>query len=89
LTVAGLLFFVTYLSFLGIRTESAVLTEQQIRFGLIASVIALVVTIIGLVVVIIISFDADDWWLDGGFYAAILGSGLTTLFMYMVWNNSK
>ncbi|MHA1991709.1 MAG: hypothetical protein ACW98A_12140, partial [Candidatus Hodarchaeales archaeon] len=82
-------FFVTYLSYLGIRTESSVLTEQQIRLGLIASVIALVVTIIGLVVVIIISFDADDWWLDGGFYAAILGSGLTTVFMYMVWNNSK
>ena len=83
LIIAGMLFYCTYISYLGFQgngVESKLLNQAYwLAFA------AMVVCIIfAIVFVILISEEDVEWWFDAGFYGGIIGSALTVVFLYQV-----
>jgi len=93
--VALSLFYVTYVSLLGLnpsfvqssQSDLLTFTPGKLKLGLILAVASLIVVSIAAVVFIlsVLTDEPDDWWLDVGFYGGIIGSGLSSLFLYMVY----
>ena len=81
------LLYCSYISFLGLQTSNEEPTQDKLRLGLILSgFVFLVVLIGGLIFVgVMLSDEPTDWWLDTGFYAGLLGSFLTALFLYIAY----
>ena len=82
---ACLLFFVSYISFQGLNDPQQEGLEDKVQLGIYASIIALVVLIIGgLIFAITIMFEEVWWWFDLGFYGGVIGSALTLVLLYLI-----
>ena len=83
--MAILIIYCTIISFVGLRYPDKVPTPNILRSGFYSSAIVLIISIIGGVVFEVEMAEADytSWWLDAGFYGAIIGSLLTAIFFYL------
>ena len=81
------LLYCSYISFLGLQTTNEEPTKDKLRLGLILSgFVFLVVLIGGLIFVgVMLSDEPSEWGLEAGFYAGLLGSFLTALFLYIAY----
>ncbi|NWG11408.1 hypothetical protein HXY33_06665 [Candidatus Bathyarchaeota archaeon] len=88
--VAALLFYCTYISLQGLRLKGQV-NMQTIRYGLIASLAALIIVIVGAIAFIAVMLidENSEWWFEAGFYSGLLGSGLTALLFYFQHKSMK
>ncbi|MFX0084679.1 MAG: hypothetical protein ACFFAU_03315 [Candidatus Hodarchaeota archaeon] len=89
LIIAGCLFYCAYLSYIGLSSSVKRLDEQQLQFGLITALIALVIVLFGGIIFIIVMLmdEPTNWWFDIGFFGSIIGSGLTLIFFYLTRSN--
>lgn len=88
--VALCLFYCTYISYLGLKSAGK-LAQQNVRTGLLSAGTAFVIVLFsGLAfTVAMLSDEPTDWWLDTGFYAGFIGSGLTVLFFHLASKSNQ
>lgn len=81
--LAGCLFYCAYVSYLGFSGKSVPFNLINIAFLLSAGVLAVVI-FGALLFIVIISMEDVWWWFDAGFYGGLLGSFLSTVFLYQI-----
>ena len=74
--------FVAYISYLGLRTPER-LSDRLILYGLLGSIIIVIVNLFGLIIFGIMVSDSD-WWMDAAFYASFIGGLLNSIFFYLI-----
>ncbi len=82
---AALLLFGAYVSYRALRPGESPPSPEVVRYAYLASLAALaVVILVGLhFVVTMLSDEPEDWWLGGGFYGGLIGSGLAAVFFHL------
>ena len=74
--------FVAYISYLGLRTPER-LSDRFILYGLLGSIIIVIVNIFGLIIFGLWASDSD-WWMDAAFYASFIGGLLNSIFFHLI-----
>jgi len=79
-------FFLLYcmgISLLVLKSPEKIPDKKYVTYGLYASVIVFILTIIGAIVFAVEMTLEDAWWnYDAGFYGAIIGSSVTAICFY-------
>ena len=86
LILAVMLFYGTYISFLGFQGYD--LDAKKVNIAFILSLAVLIVVLIG-ALIFLVSVIADDvwWWFDAGFYGGLIGSALTVVMFRQIKNS--
>jgi hypothetical protein len=88
LVVAGALFYCTAISALGLLNQENPPAKELFLLGIILSIVTLVISLIGgLIVAIEMLFEDLEFWYGGAFWGGLLGGALTAFFMYLLWRD--
>jgi len=87
LVIVGLLLIaIAYFSYKGLRED---LNADQLNMILYGSITAFALTIIITLLFLWYVSDSDEWWLDTGFYAALVGSSFSWFFLSRIKDGSE
>jgi len=75
------LFICTFISAVGFYNPKFI-TKRTLQLGLLLSGIVFLMTIIGILIAAGDLADTDDWWVEAGFYGALLGGIFTTALLF-------
>jgi len=83
-----LLLYCTGISILVLRFPEKIPDKKYVKYGLFASTLVFILSLIG-GIVFAIEMDLEDvwWWFDAGFYGGIIGSLLTAILFYLGLKN--
>ena len=84
LFLACLLFYCTYVSYLGFSPTGV--NRNLINRAFYCSVSVFIIVVVGALFFVITIISEDVWWwFDAGFYGGFIGSGLSTFFLFQTW----
>lgn len=77
LIIGAMLLLTSYFAYKGMNDTGSRYLKNAYQLSIISVILALV----GAILFLIIASDAIDYWLDVGFYAGIIGSGVSFFFL--------
>lgn len=82
----GIGFSLLYAAYISYQAMTTDISADKIRTGIIGASVALGGVILGALIFTVLAEDATDWWLDTGFYAGLIGSIFTIIFLNLTKN---
>ena len=81
--LAAALLFAAYVSYTFLRSSGSAPDAASLRLAFYGAMsVAITSLTAGVLFVIVLSIkDANDWWLDSGFYGGFIGGSLTAIFL--------
>jgi hypothetical protein len=88
--LAGTMFYMAYWSSRAMRDPSIITISQLFRFTIYGLVIGIIMIILGMIfVAVMVIDDYNDWWLDVGFYAGVIGGFLSAFVFNQAMKQAK
>ena len=83
--LAASLLFAAYVSYIMLRSSNLAPDVVSLRLAFYGATSAALASLIaGALFVVVLSIkDANDWWLDSGFYGGLIGGALTAIFLQL------
>lgn len=73
-----------YTAYVSYQSMTSDISTEKIKIGMITASIALGGVILGALIFTVLAEDATDWWLDIGFYAGLIGSLFSLIFLNLI-----